>query len=103
MLFIGLSSCSNEISDDLLDYINKYIPKIADKEAKALDLYESVRGENYTDDETMYYTIKNEVIPAYRDFIDELEPISGKLKQQKLGKFTRNILRQPILSLMDLC
>ena len=80
LLFIGLSSCSNEISDDLLDYINKYIPKIADKEAKALDLYESVRGENYTDDETMYYTIKNEVIPAYRDFIDELEPISGKLK-----------------------
>lgn len=80
LLFIGLSSCSNEISDDLLDYINKYIPKVADKEAKALDLYESVRGENYTDDETMYYTIKNEVIPAYRDFIDELEPISGKLK-----------------------
>ena len=79
-LFFSLSSCSNQISDDLLDYVNKYLPEVADKEAKALDSYASVQGDNYTDDETMYYTIQNEVIPVYRKFIDELEPISEKLK-----------------------
>ena len=79
-LFIGFSSCSNQISDDLLDYINTQLPKVADNESKAIELYESVSGDNYTDDKTMYYTIKNEVIPVYREFIDELEPISDKLK-----------------------
>ena len=79
-LFFSLSSCSNQISDDLLDYVNKYLPEVADKESKALDSYASVQGDNYTDDETMYYTIQNEVIPVYRKFIDELEPISEKLK-----------------------
>jgi len=76
ILFIGLSSCSN----DLLNYVNKYLPKVADKETEALDFYDSVRGDNYTDDESMYYTIQNNVLPIYSAFIDELEPIANNLK-----------------------
>ena len=85
-LFLGLSSCSNQVSDDLLDYINKQLPKVADNESKAVESYESVSGENYTDDETMYYVVRDEVVPVYRKFIDQLELISEELETEEVQK-----------------
>lgn len=85
-LFLGFSSCSNQVSDDLLDYINKQLPKVADNESKAVESYESVSGENYTDDESMYYEIRDEVVPVYRKFIDQLELISEELETEEVQK-----------------
>ena len=85
-LFIGFSSCSNQVSDDLLNYVNKQLPKVADNESKAVESYESVSGDNFTDDETMYYTIQNDVIPVYRKFIDQLESISEELETEEVQK-----------------
>ncbi len=85
-LFLGLSSCSNEVSDDLLDYINKQLPKVADNESEAVELYESVSGDNYTDDERMYSVIKNDVVPIYKKFIDGLKSISSEIKTEEVQK-----------------
>lgn len=85
-LLIGFSSCSNQVSDDLLNYVNKQLPKVADNESKAVESYESVSGDNFTDDETMYYVIQNEVIPVYRKFIDQLESISEELETEEVKK-----------------
>ena len=85
-LFIGFSSCSNQVSDDLLNYVNNQLPKVADNESKAVESYESVSGDNFTDDETMYYVIQNEVIPVYRKFIDQLESISKELETEEVKK-----------------
>lgn len=79
LLMSTLVGCgSNPVQDDLITYINDSLPSLAEQELEAIELYESVSGPNYIDDETMYYTIFDEVIPKYGDFIDDLEKIEVK-------------------------
>lgn len=80
-----LTACgSNPVQDDVITYMNESLPSVAEQELEAIGLYESVSGPNYTDDETMYYTILDEVIPKYRDFIADLEKI--EIKTEELAK-----------------
>ncbi|TYR80771.1 hypothetical protein FZC66_10430 [Priestia megaterium] len=75
LLFL-LSACFNDpIQDDLIDYSNNDLSKASELEARAIEAYDSVSGDNYTDDAAMYTAMVNEVIPQYRKFIDELEEI----------------------------
>ncbi|MDZ5471331.1 hypothetical protein SM124_06180 [Bacillus sp. 31A1R] len=77
-----LTGCfGNPVQDDLLNYINEEIQPLADLETKAMDAYDSVTGANYTDDQTTYNTIKDEVVPTYRDFIDKLEAIKPETEE----------------------
>ncbi|WP_237662815.1 hypothetical protein [Sutcliffiella horikoshii] len=81
LLFVMLlSACSSTDSekDDLINYINTELPKVADLEFEAIDSYSSVSGQNYTDDWTMYEIIDTITIPAYEEFITELENIRPK-------------------------
>ena len=84
LLFIGLSSCSSEASKDILDYVNVHMKKVSELESEAMNAYASVQGDNFTSDETMYTVINNVVIPKYRNFIDQLEPIAEKIKTPEL-------------------
>lgn len=71
---IMLSGCfGNPVQDDIVNYINVEMKKAYDLEATAVTAYESVSGANYSDDETMYYKLVDEVIPTYDDFLDELK------------------------------
>lgn len=86
LLFTSISSCSNPVQDELLNYINVELPKIAQKETDAVNLYESVTGDNYTDDNTLYNALKDQVVPQYRDFTTELESLSANIKTDEVRK-----------------
>jgi hypothetical protein len=80
-----LAGCgSNPVEEDLLTYMNESLPSLSEQELEAVALYDSVSGPNYTDDETMYYTILDEVIPKYRVFIDNLENV--EIETEELTK-----------------
>jgi len=82
-VFVGFLVCitllagcgSNDVQDDLLVYVNESMSSLSDQEAEAIDLYDRVSGFHYTDDETLYYTLLDEVIPKYGAFIDGLENV----------------------------
>ena len=80
LLVMMLSACSTTDTekDDLMNYINTELPKVADLELEAIDSYSSVSGQNYTDDWTMYEIIDTVTIPAYEEFITKLESIRPK-------------------------
>ncbi len=76
-------SCTVTVQEDLLNYINVEMPKLADLESKATDAYASVSGENYQNDSIMYYTIQQNVIPPYEEFnsiIKTIKPSSPEVQ-----------------------
>lgn len=68
-----LAGCfSDPIQDDILSYSNEEMTKAHELEDTAVSAYNEVTGQNYTDDETMYATLVDDVIPTYNEFISEL-------------------------------
>jgi hypothetical protein len=63
-----------DLAEGLMVYLED-ISVLAPEETRIIGLYDSVTGVNYTDDETLYYTLMDEVIPGYREFVVELEAI----------------------------
>ncbi|WP_428910937.1 hypothetical protein [Niallia sp. Krafla_26] len=81
VLFLAfiLSGCfSDPVQEDLLVYLNEDLAEISHLENEAISAYESVTGANYTDDYILYETMLLDVIPTYRDFLNELEAITVK-------------------------
>lgn len=76
-----LGACGNSIGDDLKNYINEDIRPLISSEQEILTEYESVTGENYTDDETTYYTLEESIIPKYQVFIDKIEAIQPETEE----------------------
>lgn len=72
---LGMACGGDPVQQDLINYINVEMPKVADLESEAVDAYASVSGENYENDSIMYYTIANTVIPRYEAFYEMLESI----------------------------
>jgi len=68
---------------DLADYVNQGILNIAELEKKSLEKYASVTGKNYTTDERVYLTLKQEVIPLYGRFLKGLRNIRPKTDEVK--------------------
>ena len=77
--FVGCSD--NPIQEDLLNYSNKELTKIVDVENEVIEGFDSVSGDNYTDDETMYYALQNEIIPASLELIEAAERITPSTKE----------------------
>jgi hypothetical protein len=75
-LLLVLAGCGGPVQDDILNYLNKEMKTAQTLEDKAISSYEGVAGVNYTDDQTMYDALVNEVIPNYTDLISELETVS---------------------------
>ena len=82
--FLGFSQ---NVQDELLNYINKGLPKVGELEQKALDSYASVTGTNYKDDNTTYNTMVNTVIPTYSSMIKKLKALSTSLKTTEVQTF----------------
>ena len=72
-----LTGClADPIQDDLLNYMNEELKTAQTLEEEAVAAYEGVSGTNYQDDQTVYDTIINQVIPTYTEFIGELEAVT---------------------------
>jgi hypothetical protein len=83
-LLLVLAGCSNPIKDDLLNYINVELPEIAQYENDTIATWDSVSGDNYTDDYTMYEALTEIIIPTYREFVNGIEPITLRLKTKEV-------------------
>ncbi len=83
LLFIN---AKNPVTDDLLSYINTELPKVAKYEEAAIDAYDSVSGDNYTDDDDMYEALIDVVLPNYRKLVNGIEAITIKLKTKQVRK-----------------
>lgn len=81
-LFV-LSGCGGPVQDDIVNYINEELKTAQTLEDKAVAAYEGVAGVNYTDDQTMYDAMVNEVIPNYEELLTELENVSIETDELK--------------------
>ncbi len=80
----GVSGCAvNKVAPDLVEYVNQGILNISQLEAKAFESYASVTGTNYTTDEAVYNTLKDEVIPTYKRYLDLLRNIDVQTEDVK--------------------
>ena len=78
LFFVNNCFADEKIARDLVEYINQGILRIGEIETKSLEKYSSVIGENYTTDELVYTTLKDDVIPLYKRFYEALRQISPK-------------------------
>lgn len=82
--FLLRLSGDTAVQEDLMDYINNKIIRAHQLERRAMDHYESVMGENYVNDETLFRKLNTDIIPIYQDFINELaniKPKTGKVEK----------------------
>ncbi|MFC5467027.1 hypothetical protein [Lederbergia graminis] len=70
----------NELKKAFAEYVNA-IKQLAPEEGRLISLYSSVTGENYVNDETLYTTLKKEVVPGYNQFVDDVEEILPRNKE----------------------
>ncbi|MFC7371118.1 hypothetical protein ACFQPF_05465 [Fictibacillus iocasae] len=84
VLILFVSGCSDPVADELLSYVNDTMPSLSEKETEVIELYASVTGPNYSDDETMYVTLTEEVIPQYSEFLADLEKV--QLENEEIQK-----------------
>ncbi|MDN4494084.1 hypothetical protein [Ureibacillus aquaedulcis] len=62
------------LAEDFTLYIDEII-LLAPEEDRIIGLYDGVTGTNYTNDEVLYNTLFDEIVPSYREFVVELESI----------------------------
>jgi len=75
-LFIISAGCAEKnIAPDLVGYVNHGILDISSLEAEALQKYASVTGGNYMSESAVYETLKTDVIPVYKKFLEMLKKI----------------------------
>jgi len=78
-----LAGCgSNPVQDDLISYLNEDLRPLADEETEIMGIYESITGENYADDESLYAEMEN-LIPRYRDYVAKVEEIRPETDEVK--------------------
>lgn len=75
LLFLLVMACGNSVQQDLINYINVEMDKVADLESTAIEAYASVSGENYQSDSLMYAVISETVVPNYQEFYNNLSNI----------------------------
>ena len=63
-------------ADEILNYVNVDLVPILEKETTMIEAYESVSGENYSDDQTMYDTITGVVLPASTELVELSEKLT---------------------------
>lgn len=78
MLFtLSLMSCtSSPEQSELVDYLNDEIPKLAALEVLVSEEYASVSMENYTNDEVMYASLVEKIIPGSLKLIAAVEGVT---------------------------
>ena len=76
LISLVLFGCAHDpVRNDLVDYLNDHILRIADLETMSLARYAMVTGKNYKNDETLIKTLNDYVIPQYGRFLSLLRKI----------------------------
>lgn len=74
--FSILAACSTDpIKKDLITYVNDGVLPLAQDEKAITEKYESVTGDKYTDDVTLYNTLRDDIIPEYTKYLDKVEAV----------------------------
>ncbi|MGG4490401.1 hypothetical protein [Metabacillus idriensis] len=89
-LLSGCSGSEDPVQEELLSYVNEILPEVTEKETAAISAYDSVSGENYTNDEVMYSVMVDEVSPTYNSFIADLEEV--QVESEKLKALHENYI-----------
>ena len=75
--FSMLAACgSDPVADDLTSYVNDQMPAVQAKYNTALDAYNAVAGDNYTDDATMLASLTETVVPTIADALAAAQAIA---------------------------
>lgn len=82
---------SNEIANDITKYANEGLLNIEELERKPLEAYSGVIGTHYKNEQEVYDTLKNKVIPIYERFVNELRDIHPSEEEVKMvhGQYIR--------------
>jgi hypothetical protein len=85
LIFFSFSSCLGKdiIQEDILNYTNSELPKIAEIEKAVIESYENITGTNYKDDVTTYNVLEETVIPNSLNLIEKAEAITPKTAEVK--------------------
>ena len=75
------TSTSTSIPNDLLNYINNELPKIAQVETIVTDGYNNLIEEEYIDNFTIFKILSDSIIPNSRKLIEEAELIQPSTKE----------------------
>ncbi|WP_226002755.1 hypothetical protein [Paenibacillus sp. BJ-4] len=74
--FSILAACSTDpVKKDLITYVNDGMLPLAQEEKTVTDKYTAATGNNYTDDVTLYNTLKDDIIPEYTKYVDKVEAV----------------------------
>ena len=66
---------TDQVALELAHYVNQDILDISELEKTSLHRYALVTGANYTSDEELYKTLKQDVVPVYGRFLTKLRDI----------------------------
>jgi len=86
---------SYDIAKDLAKYVNQGLLEREELERKPLEAYSGVIGTHYKNEQEVYETLKNKVIPIYERFFNELRGINPNEEDVKRvhGKYVRGAER----------
>lgn len=69
------------VHDDLLNYGNVELKKLTSLETSVGQTYESVSGENYSDDSTMLAALEDKIIPESEELVEAAENLDIESKE----------------------
>lgn len=83
IIVLMLTGCINKNKRDLFNYVNAELPPVVEIENTALEKYNNLISNNDYTYSMFYSTLKDEIIPTYEDFLNQLMKISPKTKELK--------------------
>lgn len=83
MLTLLVLGCTSSVKTELLDYVNYKLPSVSKLEEEALSKYENMISNTSLSYDEMYSLIEKDIIPKYKEFINELDKINLETKEMK--------------------
>ncbi len=91
VVVLGVMFFQGKKQDEILNYINKDLQELSVIENQMIDSYQSVIGDNYSNDNTTLKEFKNNTVVLTKEFKEKTIEISKGLKNKNLIK-THKIL-----------
>ncbi|RJR40115.1 MAG: hypothetical protein C4576_20210 [Desulfobacteraceae bacterium] len=84
LIAMAIMGCAtSRVPKDLADYVNQGVLRIAELERVSLEKYAAVTGPNFTTEQRVYETLKDEVIPLYNQFVNGLRNLRPETDEVK--------------------
>ena len=95
LIFLVTGCATDRVAPDIVTYVNEGLLQIEELERRSLEAYANVTGSNYKNEQEVYETLKNKVIPIYERFFNELRGIHPSEEEVKRvhGQYIRGAER----------